>query len=385
MFGFLGSFSVTDGGGVSELQGTNIPDIGTRSTRTAFNLPNNFSPVPLPPGWETGPAKYYQQDLRPEADEEDGVLRRRRSRRLGSQARRERAVLESLGYEIVYTREVQPNEPNYTGDVIQMRNQGVQNVMWEGQADQIAELWSTTMDEQDFHPDAAQPGVHVLLRRVPEARRRRSSEGSRIDVTHALFLDASNPLPEVQLFREWMAKVDPNQDVDLFALYAWASGRMIEKALRDAGPNVTRDKVLAALRTVTTFDANGLIAPVNPAGKQPDRLLRGRPGAGRQVRSRAPRLGLRLQDRRLPAAHGVAMRDLLAFTIVGIVTGSIYAIAASGLVVTYTTSGVFNFAHGAIGMVVGVPLLAGEGGLGLGHMAGADHRAGWSSPRCSAW
>jgi branched-chain amino acid transport system permease protein len=45
------------------------------------------------------------------------------------------------------------------------------------------------------------------------------------------------------------------------------------------------------------------------------------------------------------------MQDLLAFTIVGIVTGSIYAIAASGLVVTYTTSGVFNFAHGAIAMV----------------------------------
>src|SRR5881397_2158230 len=45
------------------------------------------------------------------------------------------------------------------------------------------------------------------------------------------------------------------------------------------------------------------------------------------------------------------MHDLLAFTIVGIVTGAIYAVAASGLVVTYTTSGVFNFAHGAIGMV----------------------------------
>lgn len=45
------------------------------------------------------------------------------------------------------------------------------------------------------------------------------------------------------------------------------------------------------------------------------------------------------------------MQDLLAFTVVGIVTGSIYAIAASGLVVTYTTSGVFNFAHGAIGMI----------------------------------
>src|SRR3954452_3920407 len=44
------------------------------------------------------------------------------------------------------------------------------------------------------------------------------------------------------------------------------------------------------------------------------------------------------------------METFLAFTIVGIVTGAIYAVTASGLVVTYTTSGVFNFAHGAIGM-----------------------------------
>lgn len=45
------------------------------------------------------------------------------------------------------------------------------------------------------------------------------------------------------------------------------------------------------------------------------------------------------------------MQELLSFTIVGIVTGAIYAVAASGLVLTYTTTGVFNFAHGAVGMV----------------------------------
>jgi branched-chain amino acid transport system permease protein len=44
------------------------------------------------------------------------------------------------------------------------------------------------------------------------------------------------------------------------------------------------------------------------------------------------------------------MTDFLAFTVVGIVTGAVYAVAAGGLVVTYTTSGIFNFAHGAIGM-----------------------------------
>jgi len=32
----------------------------------------------------------------------------------------------------------------------------------------------------------------------------------------------------------------------------------------------------------------------------------------------------------------------------GLVTGAIYSIMASGLVLTYTTAGIFNFAHGAV-------------------------------------
>lgn len=46
------------------------------------------------------------------------------------------------------------------------------------------------------------------------------------------------------------------------------------------------------------------------------------------------------------------MTDLLSFTIVGLFTGAAYAIAASGLVLVYATTKVFNLAHGAIGMVM---------------------------------
>lgn len=45
------------------------------------------------------------------------------------------------------------------------------------------------------------------------------------------------------------------------------------------------------------------------------------------------------------------MQELLTFTIIGLSTGAIYAVVASGLVVTYTTSGIFNLAHGATGML----------------------------------
>ncbi len=45
------------------------------------------------------------------------------------------------------------------------------------------------------------------------------------------------------------------------------------------------------------------------------------------------------------------MDKFLIFTIVGLSTAAIYAVIASGLVLTYTTTGIFNFAHGAIGML----------------------------------
>jgi branched-subunit amino acid ABC-type transport system permease component len=46
------------------------------------------------------------------------------------------------------------------------------------------------------------------------------------------------------------------------------------------------------------------------------------------------------------------MSAYLPFVIIGVATGAIYALAATGLVLTYKTSGIFNFAHGALGMLV---------------------------------
>ena len=45
------------------------------------------------------------------------------------------------------------------------------------------------------------------------------------------------------------------------------------------------------------------------------------------------------------------MEIFLSYTVVGIVAGCVYALIATGLVVTYNTTGIFNFAHGAIAMV----------------------------------
>ncbi|HEV7687470.1 MAG TPA: branched-chain amino acid ABC transporter permease, partial [Acidimicrobiia bacterium] len=42
------------------------------------------------------------------------------------------------------------------------------------------------------------------------------------------------------------------------------------------------------------------------------------------------------------------MRDIVPFVVIGLASGSLYGLAGLGLVLTYRTSGIFNFAHGAI-------------------------------------
>jgi ABC-type branched-subunit amino acid transport system ATPase component/branched-subunit amino acid ABC-type transport system permease component len=43
--------------------------------------------------------------------------------------------------------------------------------------------------------------------------------------------------------------------------------------------------------------------------------------------------------------------DLLPFIVTGLVTGSVYGVAGTGLVLTYKTSGIFNFAYGAVAAI----------------------------------
>ena len=42
------------------------------------------------------------------------------------------------------------------------------------------------------------------------------------------------------------------------------------------------------------------------------------------------------------------MSSILPFVVAGVAPGSLYGLSAVGLVLTYKTSGIFNFGHGAL-------------------------------------
>ncbi len=71
---------------------------------------------------------------------------------------------------------------------------------------------------------------------------------------------------------------------------------------------------------------------------------------------------------RYGADTDVTVEKILFASIVGLATGSLYALSATGLVVVYTTTGMFNFAHGGIGVLsafVYWEIVENKDGLGL--------------------
>ncbi len=72
--------------------------------------------------------------------------------------------------------------------------------------------------------------------------------------------------------------------------------------------------------------------------------------------------------RRPAAASGGTQRSMNQFVnlvLSGLVTGAIYSIMATGLVLTYTTSGIFNFAHGAVAFATAYLYYQLNSGMGI--------------------
>ena len=265
---FVGSFSVNDDGGISVLRDCKCPDIGAALTQAHADLPTTYSPQPIKPGWRGSffkaiKAQYGAPVITKVAFFVSAIQSAREI------AANERKVMESLGYKIAYTREIGPNETNFTGDVIQMRNQGVKMLVYQGDVGNISRL-AAAMDQQNFHVTVPNWGNATYDKQAFKIASPKAFEGAIIDAVYGMFQGEDAQLvPEIALFNEWMKKVDPNQPVDLFSFYGWLSGRLFVEEAVKVGPQLTRSKLLAALASTGLWDAHGAVGPVNVGQKRP--------------------------------------------------------------------------------------------------------------------
>ncbi len=264
---FVGDFSINDNCAASVFTtNTELPTIAYFQSPTIQGLPNSFNPQNTRGGWRTGPYIYYKQQY-PQAVGAVGSLYVNSASVITSWNNQKAAMNHVGGYHVVYERGVSPSETDFTADVVRMRAAGVKAVIVEAINGTILTQLLNTIQQQNWHPQLIVTNIAyggTFLKTVNPG----AADGVLDDQQVPMYLGEDRAVvPEVNLFLEWMNKVNPGFAPDIFSLYAWASGEMFVQALQAAGSNPTRQSILAQLQKIHQFDANGLVAPTDPASK----------------------------------------------------------------------------------------------------------------------
>ncbi len=268
-FALVGGFSLQDNfGGTVLAANPGVPNVTVSLDDATANLPNTFSPDPAAHGWPLGPLAYFQSKF-PAAVTKAGALVADQPSAI-SKWNDEKATMEHLGYKVVYDNQFDITQVDFTQNVVAMRNAGVKILFIEQMPQNYAAAVIKDLDRQNFHPIVVLGASTYSEALVPNAGGAAAIDGAYLEQPTSLFLgEDASAIPAVSTFLTWVQKVAPGFKPDLYTLFGWVSAELFAQALRTAGPHPTRGSVLQALRGITTFSGNNLIAPANPAGKIP--------------------------------------------------------------------------------------------------------------------
>jgi ABC-type branched-subunit amino acid transport system substrate-binding protein len=169
------------------------------------------------------------------------------------------------GMRFVYQQGVDTTEFNYAPYVQGLKDAGAQHVQFLGGIPQYVRL-AQTMQQQGFKPD-----VYVV---DPTAYHPDYVEGagSAGDGTVAFInfvpFEESSSSPELQLYLSWLDQTKPGATPDFFGLFAWSAARLFVEQAAKLGGKLNRESLVAALRGVDNWTANGLHSPQSVGPKR---------------------------------------------------------------------------------------------------------------------
>jgi ABC-type branched-subunit amino acid transport system substrate-binding protein len=264
-FAVVGSMSAFDEGSAAPGRECGIPDMTAITTnRLKYDAPNTFPMFPSSgPYLGTSPAKYIAQKF-PDVVKKAAMLWLNQAVTKTNAAARMKAW-ESVGYRFIYQAEVQVLEANYTRFVQDMRDRGVQYVSMVSDYQSLVRL-QKSMRQQGYVPkvrdwDSVAYDAGYLSQ--PEV-----VEGSTVFVNTAMLEEASSN-PEMKLYTDWLQRAAPGATPDYFGIHTWSAFRLFQKLATQIGPDLTRAKLIAALKATTEWGGNGIHAPHHTGTKIP--------------------------------------------------------------------------------------------------------------------
>ncbi len=266
-FALVGGFSAQDSYGATVLANSpGMPDVAVAVSPTAADLPNVFSPQPLPGGWEEGPLQYFKKKFPNDIDATGTIIS---DQPAGLQQwAGEEYTLKQVGYKVIYVYQTPETQTDFTASVIAMRNAGVKLLF----LDQLPEVYTSAvfkdLAQQSYHPQVILGAGSYSNSLVSDSGGSTNVDGAAVNQNASFYLgqDASS-IPAVATFNKWVGIASPGFKADIFSFYGWISAELFTDALMKAGADPSRGSLLEALSKITNFSGQNIEIPVNPAAK----------------------------------------------------------------------------------------------------------------------
>lgn len=265
VFAFVGSYSVLDDAGAGVLAGTGIPDIGSAIGAARASMAENFALTPVPPDRQSNGSQATWRYFMAHYNVSRAVVIWPAQSDARNSAQAFQRDMISAGLNVVDTLEVAVTETNYTGVAQKIANDKADILVTALEVNGISRL-ASALQQVGYKPTVAFYGQQAYGQQLIKLAGT-AADGAILALSHDIVENSANN-PEVARFAEWYARTNPGDDLDFFAIQGWVAGSMFVKALREAGPEPTRAKVMAALQGFHAFEADGLIAATDPAGKR---------------------------------------------------------------------------------------------------------------------
>ena len=180
------------------------------------------------------------------------------------------AAIKNSGGDTVYAESYGATDSDFTGTVVKMQQAGVKMVYITTTDGPTGAYFVNAVRKQGlkwpliFGATAYAPDFFTHVDAGAD-------EGIINDEQFAQFFNSDDAaaLPEIAEYQKWMKVADPKQQMDIFSAYGWASAELFVQALKKAGAKAKRADVMTALRSIHSFNANGMVAEADPSSKKP--------------------------------------------------------------------------------------------------------------------
>ena len=265
-FATVGSMSAFEQGAIDPINECKIPDLRTAAVNDGVMGLSTVYPADASRVGVQPMAEYeYWKRLSPTAVKNSAYLYID-SETTRFQTGQVKAATEKIGYRWKMYQAIDIAETNYVPFVLDMQDEGVQYVTFQGAYQQAARL-ARDMASQGFKPKIYALQSNAYTPSFIEDGQS-AVEGTHIAVP-SVILEEIKQHPELQQYATWLNQVAPGKQPTGLGIYAWSAARMFVDAVKAVGPKLTREALIAELKKVHAFNGNGLLPKQDIGAKYP--------------------------------------------------------------------------------------------------------------------